>query len=240
MKTGSDILAIGAHPDDIELSCGGTLAKAISQGKSVALLDLTQGEMGTRGTVAIRQKEAQRALKALGAKDRWNLKLRDGHLLNDESSQMRLIEVIRSCRPKLVICNAPTDRHPDHGHASALVVEACFKAGFAKLPSQMDGQAQEPFRPARIMHYIQFTQLHPDVVVDITGFVQVKMDAILAHTSQFYDPNSQEPETLIASKGFLEAVTHRDREWGRSIGVHSAEGFIAASQVGIDAITDLI
>lgn len=240
MQPGIDILAIGAHPDDIELGCGGTLAKAISQGKSVALLDLTQGEMGTRGTVAIRQKEAQWALKVLGARDRWNLKLRDGHLVNDESSQLRLIEIIRSCRPKLVICNSPTDRHPDHGHASAMVVEACFKAGLAKLPTQVDGQSQAPFRPNRIMHYIQFTQLRPDVVVDITGFEQVKMDAILAHVSQFYNANSQEPETLIASKGFLETIVHRDREWGRSIGVPSAEGFVAATQVGVDAITDLI
>lgn len=234
-----DILAIGAHPDDVELGCGGTLAKHVAQGDRVAILDLTRGEMGTRGTAELRDQEAIHAAQILGVSARYNVGLRDGFLENSEANQRALIPFLRALRPRIVLCTAPRDRHPDHGHASNLVVDAVFKSGLRAIESQWEGQQQEAFRPAHLYHYIQFYDLVPDFSVDISGYMEVKMQSILAHSSQFFDPASQEPETVISSKGFLDSIESRAREWGRIMGVSHAEGFIVERRPGVDLLSDL-
>ena len=233
-----DILVFSAHPDDAELGCGGTIAKEVAQGAKVGIIDLTQGEMGTRGTPEIRAKESEDAARILGLEVRENLGLRDGHITDDIKSQELVASAIRRHRPRLIICNAPKDRHPDHGHASELVVDAAFKAGLAKW--DIPGCDATAYRPDALYHYIQFYDLQPDVIVDITGFEEVKMEAIKAHASQFYSPNSTEPETLIASKGFLDAIEHRSAEWGRAIGVQHAEGFLVERTVGSSTLSALL
>jgi len=233
-----DVLVFAAHPDDAELSCGGTIAKEVAKGQRVGVIDLTRGEMGTRGTTEIRADESKAAAEILGLALRENLGLRDGHITNDEASQAAVAACVRRYRPRVVICNAPRDRHPDHGHASELVVDACFKAGLAKW--DIEGSHHAAHRPEAIYHYIQYYDLDPDVLVDISGYEAVKMKAIKAHASQFYNPDSDEPETLIASKDFLNAIERRTSEWGRAIGVASAEGFIAERSLGVASISELI
>lgn len=235
-----DILAFGAHPDDVELGCAATLAKAVDSGKKVGIVDLTLGDLGTRGTPEIRLDEAQEAAKILGAEVRENLRFRDGFFRNDEEHQLEVIRLIRKYRPNVVICNAPHDRHPDHGRASELVVQSCFYAGLMKIETSDEGKAQEAWRPKRVFHYIQFYDLKPDFSVDVTGYVQKKMDSIHAHASQFYDPNSDEPETVISSKQFHDSIAGRMVEWGRILGVPHAEAFIAERTPGVGEITDLI
>ena len=220
-----DILAIGAHPDDVELGCGGTLAKLISEGKKVAIVDLTQGELGTRGTNITRAEEAAEASAILGISARENLKMKDGFLLNIEEHQLKIVEIIRKYQPEIVFANAIDDRHPDHAKASKLVSDACFLAGLVKIETVMEGESQKAWRPKHIFHYIQWKNITPDFVVDISDFMDQKIKACLAYKTQFYDPNSKEPMTPIATKDFLESLTYRSQDLGRLSGVAFAEGF---------------
>lgn len=220
-----DILAIGAHPDDVELGCGGTLAKLISEGKTVAIVDLTKGELGTRGTNITRAQEAEEAKQILGISARENLKMKDGFILNIEENQLEVVKIIRKYQPEIVFSNAIDDRHPDHAKASKLVSDACFLAGLVKVETELDGESQKAWRPKHIFNYIQWKNITPSFVVDITEFMDKKIESCLAYKTQFYDPNSNEPMTPIATKDFLESLTYRAQDLGRLSGVDFAEGF---------------
>lgn len=235
-----DILAFGAHPDDVELSCSGVLAKEISKGKKVGIVDLTQGEMGTRGSKEIRANEAKKAAKILGAEVRENLNFRDAFIVNDEVHQLKVIEMIRKYRPEIVICNAIEDRHIDHGKASELVSHACFLSGLRKIETQNANKSQQAWRPKQVLHYIQWKDIKPDIVIDITGFMNTKLNVVKAYASQFYTENNKEPETPISSSNFLESVTYRAQNLGRLIGTEHAEGFTLENYPGIDSVFDLI
>jgi bacillithiol biosynthesis deacetylase BshB1 len=229
-----DILAFGAHPDDVELGAGGILAKHAALGYKTGIIDLTLGEMGTRGTPELRQREAKKAAAILNCAVRENLEMRDGFLQNDEKSQLLVIQAIRKFKPDIVLCTAPTDRHPDHGAAAKLVVDAAFKSGLHKLETTYSDQQQAPWRPRALYHYIQFHALQPDFIVDISGFGDQKMNAIKAHGSQFYDPHSNEPETVIASKYFFESIESRAREYGRQIYAELGEGLLTNNVIGVN------
>ncbi|HQD44376.1 MAG TPA: bacillithiol biosynthesis deacetylase BshB1 [Kaistella sp.] len=220
-----DILAIGAHPDDVELGCGGTVAKLISEGKTVAIVDLTQGELGTRGTNFTRAEEAANSAKILGISSRENLKMKDGFLTNSEEHQMQIVKIIRKYQPEIVLANAIDDRHPDHAKAAKLVSDACFLSGLVKIETVSEGENQKPWRPKQIFHYIQWKNIAPDFVIDISNFMEKKIEACLAFKTQFYDPNSTEPMTPISTKDFLESLTYRAQDLGRLSGVEFAEGF---------------
>lgn len=220
-----DILAIGAHPDDVELGCGGTLAKLISEGKKVAIIDLTQGELGTRGTNVTRAQEAVSASEILGISARENLKMKDGFILNSEEYQIQIVKMIRKYQPEIVLANAIDDRHPDHAKAAKLVSDACFLSGLVKIETELDGENQKQWRPKQVFHYIQWKHITPDFVIDISNFMEKKIEACLAYKTQFYDPNSNEPMTPIATKDFLESLTYRAQDLGRLSGVEFAEGF---------------
>ncbi len=220
-----DILAIGAHPDDVELGCGGTVAKLISEGKTVAIVDLTQGELGTRGTNFTRAEEAANSAKILGISARENLKMKDGFLTNSEEHQMQIVKIIRKYQPEIVLANAIDDRHPDHAKAAKLVSDACFLSGLVKIETVSKGENQKPWRPKQIFHYIQWKNIAPDFVIDISNFMEKKIEACLAFKTQFYDPNSTEPMTPISTKDFLESLTYRAQDLGRLSGVEFAEGF---------------
>lgn len=220
-----DILAIGAHPDDVELGCGGTLAKLISEGKKVAVVDLTQGELGTRGTNVTRAEEAANAAAIQGYVNRENLKMKDGFLVNSEEYQMQIVKIIRKYRPEIVFSNAIDDRHPDHAKGSKLVSDACFLSGLVKIETVLDDEPQEAWRPKQIFNYIQWKNITPDFVVDVSDFMEKKIEACLAFKTQFYDPESAEPMTPISSKDFLESLTYRAQDLGRLSGVDFAEGF---------------
>jgi len=236
-----DILAIGAHPDDIELSCAGTLAKEIANGKKVGVLDLTRGELGSRGSAEIRDQEAAKAALILGIHIRKNLAFRDGFFKNDEAHQLKIIEVIRKYKPDVVLCNAVTDRHIDHGKGSSLTSDACFLSGLIKIETKYNGQKQEHWRPKQVYHYIQWQPIEPDFVVDISGFNDIKLEAVKAYSTQFYDSKQiEEVETPISNQNFLDSVTYRSRDLGRLIGVEHAEGFTAERYAGVDSIFDLI
>ncbi|MCW4450610.1 bacillithiol biosynthesis deacetylase BshB1 [Kaistella sp. BT6-1-3] len=220
-----DILAIGAHPDDAELGCGGTLAKMISEGKKVAIVDLTQGELGTRGTNVTRAQEAASASEILGISARENLKMKDGFILNSEEYQIQIVKMIRKYQPEIVLANAVDDRHPDHAKAAKLVSDACFLSGLVKIETELDGEHQKQWRPKQVFHYIQWKNITPDFVIDISNFMEKKIEACLAYKTQFYDPDSKEPMTPIATKDFLESLTYRAQDLGRLSGVEFAEGF---------------
>ena len=220
-----DILAIGAHPDDVELGCGGTLAKIIEEGKSVAVVDLTQGELGTRGTNITRAAEAAEASKILGISARENLKFPDGFILNTQEYQLEIVKKVRKYQPEIVFANAIEDRHPDHAKAAKLVSDACFLAGLVKIETESEGEKQTQWRPKHVFHYIQWKNIEPDFVVDISAFMEKKIEACLAYKTQFYDPKSTEPVTPIATKDFLESLTYRAQDLGRLSGVDFAEGF---------------
>ena len=220
-----DILAIGAHPDDVELGCGGTLAKLISEGKTVAVIDLTQGELGTRGTNITRAEEAAEATRVMGYVGRENLKMKDGFLVNSEEYQLEIVKMIRKYQPDIVFANAIDDRHPDHAKASKLVSDACFLSGLVKIETTLDNESQKAWRPKQIFHYIQWKNITPAFVVDVSGFMEKKIEACLAYKTQFYDPKSTEPMTPIATKDFLESLTYRAQDLGRLSGVDYAEGF---------------
>lgn len=237
-----DILAFGAHPDDVELGAGATLAKEITNGKKVGIVDLTRGELGTRGTAEIRDKEAAAAAKILGVSVRENLEYSDGFFINDKAHQLGIIKMIRKYKPEIVLCNAIEDRHIDHGKGSDLVSHACFLSGLVKIDTKLDGDDvwQEPWRPKLVYHYIQWKNLDPDFVVDVSDFIDKKTEAILAYASQFFDPNSDEPETPISSKNFIDSVNYRARDLGRMIGVEYAEGFTVERFVAVDSLDSLI
>ena len=235
-----DILAFGAHPDDVEFGCSGTLAKEISLEKKVGIIDLTHGELGTRGSAEIRDAEARKAGEILGISARENLNMRDGFFVNDEKHQLEIIKMIRKYRPEIVICNAIDDRHIDHGKGSKLVSDACFLAGLRKIETSLDGVSQEAWRPKVVYHYIQWKNLEPDFVVDISEFIETKTAAILAYGSQFYEPNSTEPVTPIATKNFLESIHYRSQDLGRLVGVDYAEGFTVERCLAVNSLSDLL
>jgi len=235
-----DILAFGAHPDDVELSCGATIAKEISLGKKVGIIDLTRGELGTRGSAELRDQEAAHAAKILGVSVRENLRFRDGFFTNDEAHQLEVIKMLRKYRPEIVICNAVNDRHIDHGKGSKLVSDACFLSGLVKIVTELDGQRQDAWRPKLVYHYIQWKNLTPDFVVDVTGFIDVKVESLMAYKSQFYDPNSTEPVTPIATKNFKESILYRAADLGRLINTEHAEGFTVERYLAVNTLGDLI
>lgn len=237
-----DILVFGAHPDDAELGAGATIAKEIAQGKKVGIVDLTRGELGTRGSAEIRSREAARAAEILGIAVRENLEFQDGFFRNDPHHQMAVIRQIRKYRPDTVLCNAIHDRHIDHGRGSDLVSDACFLSGLLKIDTQLEGDDrwQEPWRPKNVYHYIQWKNLKPDFVVDVSGFIEKKLEAIRAYDSQFFDPNSKEPETPISSANFLESVEYRSRDLGRLVGVEYAEGFTVERTLAVSGLDQLI
>ncbi|WP_223033481.1 bacillithiol biosynthesis deacetylase BshB1 [Hanstruepera marina] len=236
-----DILAFGAHPDDVELGCGAVLAKEVALGKKVGIIDLTRGELGTRGTADTRDEESQHAAKILGVTMRTNMEFADGFFVNDKEHQIELIKMIRKYKPEIVICNAIDDRHIDHGKGSSLVSDACFLSGLLKIDTKCDDYDgyQDPWRPKAIYHYIQWKNLEPDVVVDVTGYLDTKMEAVLAYKTQFYDPKSNEPETPISSKNFTDSVKYRARDLGRLIGVEHAEGFTVERYPAVNSLFDL-
>jgi len=235
-----DILAFGAHPDDVELGCGATVAKEISLGKKVGIIDLTRGELGTRGSAEIRDKEAANAAKILGVTVRENLGFADGFFVNDKKHQLEIIKTIRKYQPEIVLCNAIDDRHIDHPKGSKLVSGACFLSGLLKIETELGGKPQEKWRPKQVYHYIQWKPIEPDFVVDVTGFMEVKMNAVKAYASQFYNPKSNEPETPITSKNFTDSILYRAKDLGRIIGVESAEGFTVERFVAVNDLSNLV
>lgn len=234
-----DILAVGAHPDDVELGCGATIAKAVAEGKRVGILDLTRGELGTRGTAETRDEEAKHAAKILGVSVRENLGFEDAFFVNDKAHQLEIIKIIRKYQPDIVLCNAIDDRHIDHGKGSKLVSDACFLSGLLKIETELNGESQKHWRPTHVYHYIQWKSIEPDFVVDVTGYIGVKEKAVYAYKTQFFDPESKEPETPISSKNFTDSINYRARDLGRIIGVEFAEGFTSERYVAVENIFDL-
>jgi bacillithiol biosynthesis deacetylase BshB1 len=235
-----DILAFGAHPDDVELGCGATIAKEVSLGKKVGIVDLTQGELGTRGSAELRIIEANHAAEIMGVSIRENLGFYDGFFTNDKKHQLEIIKMIRKYQPEIVLCNAIDDRHIDHGKGSKLVSDACFLSGLVKIETVLEGKQQEKWRPKQVYHYIQWKNITPDFVTDVTGFIDKKTAAVLAYSSQFYDPKSTEPESPITSKSFMESMNYRARDLGRLIGVEYAEGFTSERYVAVENLSKLI
>jgi N-acetylglucosamine malate deacetylase 1 len=229
-----DILAFGAHPDDVEISAGGTLAKHIAMGKTVALVDLTRGELGTRGTAETRDAEAKDAMHLLGISERINLNLGDGFFQHSEENLLRVVEMIRYFKPGLVLANAIEDRHPDHAKGAKLVADACFLAGLPKIETQYKGEIQTAWRPKKVFHYIQDRYIKPDFAIDVTDFVEKKFDILKCYKTQFYDPNSTEPQTPISGKEFFDFLESRMREFGREIAAEFAEGFTCSRVLGVD------
>lgn len=223
-----DILAIGAHPDDVELGCGATVAKMVVEGKKVGILDLTKGELGTRGTAETRKQEAAEAAQILGVEFRENLGFRDGFFVNDEAHQMEIIKILRKYRPEIVLANAMKDRHIDHGKGADLVEKACFLSGLRKIET-----GQQAWRPKHVFHFIQWYPLHPDFVLDVTGFIEKKNEAVAAYKTQFFDPESDEPETPISSKLFQQSIENRARDLGMLIGTQAGEGFMLKGYLGL-------
>jgi len=221
-----DILAFGSHPDDVELGCGGSILSAISQGLKVGIIDLTKGELGTRGTPEIRKKESEKASEILGVSFRKNLGFKDGFFINDKEHQLKVVEVLREHKPSIIFCNAVKDRHIDHPKGSKLVSDSCFLSGLSKINTNYNNSKNQlPWTPKQIYHYIQWFDLKPDILIDISEFQEKKMKAIMAYKSQFYNPKSTEPNTPISSKSFIDSIKQRDQNFGRISGVDAAEGF---------------
>lgn len=235
-----DILAIGAHPDDIELGCAGTILKEIEAGKKVGVLDLTVGELGTRGSGSLRMKEAKASADLLGLSCRHNLGMKDGFFKNDEDHIRLMIPYIRKYQPDIILANALSDRHPDHGRASKLIEDACFYSGLRKIETTSGGEAQEAWRPKAVYHYIQDYFIKPDFVVDITPFMEQKMQSIKAFSSQFYNPDSKEPDSPLTQKHFFEYLRGRMADMGRYIQVDYAEGFTISRPAGVESLSDLL
>ncbi|MBO98096.1 MAG: bacillithiol biosynthesis deacetylase BshB1 [Flavobacteriales bacterium] len=229
-----DILAFGAHPDDVELGCGGTIIKEVENGKKVGIIDLTLGELGTRGNVEKRKQESKKANKILGIEIRENMCFKDGFFENTEKNKIELIKKIRCYRPKIVLTNALSDRHPDHPRSSQLTIDACFLSGLSKINTN-----QEVYRPEAIYHYIQFNSITPDFVVDITNQIDKKIEAVKCYASQFYNPHSNEKETIISTKSFLDSVKYRAKDLGRQTKCMYAEAFIAHQLPKVNSIFDL-
>lgn len=237
MKT--DILAFGAHPDDVELSCSGTIIKHVLMGKTAGIIDLTRGELGTRGDAATREAEAREAGKIMGIKFRENMNFADGFFENSKENQLALVVVIRKYMPEIVLANAIADRHPDHARGAQLVADACFLAGLKKIETVENGKPQNAWRPKAVYHYIQDRYMKPDFVVDISSQIEQRMLAIKAYRSQFYDEQSKEPQTPISSKQFMDSLYYRPMEFGRMTGVEFAEGFVAERLIGVDNLFEL-
>ena len=235
-----DLLAFGVHPDDVELGCAGTILASIAQGKKVGVVDLTKGELGTRGSVEIRKEEAAAAAVVMKVAVRVNLEMADGFFQNDEINQRKIIAIIRQYKPEIVLCNAPEDRHPDHGRSSKMVEDACFLAGLRKIETVADGIPQEVWRPKYVFHYLQDRFLQPDFVFDISDFHEQKLVAIHCYKTQFYNPSQNEPETYISSPDFIESISARAMMLGKRIGVKYAEGYISKKMIGIDDFDALI
>lgn len=235
-----DILAFGAHPDDVELGCAATIAKEISLGNKVGIVDLTRGELGTRGSAELRDNEARIAGEILGISVRENLGFADGFFKNDREHQLEIIKMIRKYQPEIVLCNAIDDRHIDHPKGSKLVSDACFLSGLLKIETALDGVQQEKWRPKQVYHYIQWKNIEPDFVVDVTGFMDKKIGSVMAYSSQFFDPKSNEPETPITSVNFTDSIEYRARDLGRLIGVDFAEGFTSERYVAVENLSKLI
>jgi bacillithiol biosynthesis deacetylase BshB1 len=236
-----DLVVMAAHPDDAEMSCGGTIASAIAQGKKVGIIDFTRGELGTRGTPEIRATESAAATKILHLSARENLGFRDGFFKNDEEHQMKLIAAIRRYQPEIVLANAIEDRHPDHGRGAALAVDACFYSGLRMIQTfDFDDKPQNAWRPKALYHYIQDRFIKPDLVVDIANFWDVKEASIRAYKSQFHDPNSTEPESYLTSPEFLEFLKARSQEMGHMIGSKYGEGYTKTKTIGIKDLFNLI
>ncbi|MBE7174543.1 MAG: bacillithiol biosynthesis deacetylase BshB1 [Williamsia sp.] len=235
-----DILAFGVHPDDLELGCGGTILAAIAEGKKVAVVDLTRGELGTRGSAEIRTQEALNAAKILGVEHRENLDMRDGFFQNDEENIRKVITSIRKYQPTVVLCSAPEDRHPDHGRSSKLIVDAAFLSGLRRIETEYDGQAQQSWRPANVFHYIQDRYLKPDFVYDISAHFEQKMKAVLCYTTQFNTTDKSEPSTYISNPDFLDVIKARALMFGKRIGVTFAEGYITQKMIGISSFDNII
>ncbi len=235
-----DILAFGAHPDDIELACSGTIIKAVKAGKKVGLVDLTEGQLGTRGTATIRLKEAEDAAKIMGVEFRESLGMMDGFFKDDDHNRTRIIESIRQYRPQIVLCNPPYERHPDHERASKLVKEACYYAGLKNIDTKWKGKHQEPFRPNSVFYYLQHFNLEPSFLVDISEEMEQKMEAIKAFKSQFYNPESEEPPTVLSTPQFLNHIRERCSNYGYLIGCNYAEGFMTQKDIiGVNSIFDI-
>ncbi len=236
-----DILAIGAHPDDVELCAGGTLLTHKKKGYTTGIIDLTRGEMGTRGTKEIRYKESAEAAKILGLDIRENMDFKDVFFENDEAHRLKLVQKIRTFRPRIVLANAVEDRHPDHAKAAELVEVACFWAGLKNIETKDEnGKLQEPHRPSKEYHYIQSRSLTPDFYVDISDVYEQRTEAYKAYKSQLFDPNSSEPETYISSPDFFTLLEARAREFGNRIGVKYAEGFLTKGFLGVDDLGHLL
>lgn len=236
-----DILAIGVHPDDIELSAAGTIFKHIALGYRVGLCDLTQGELGTRGNATLRLEEAEKAKNIFGLEVRENLGMADGFFQLDQENLLKVIRVIRQYQPDIVLANAVSDRHPDHGRASKLVRDACFLSGLIKIDTiDVAGKLQSPWRPKAIYHYIQDRYIKPDLIIDISPYIDQKIEVIMAYASQFYNPKSNDPETPISSKSFMEYVKAKDRSFGRDIHVEYAEAFNVERTIGVDNLFNLL
>ena len=234
-----DILALAAHPDDVELSCSGTLLKAIADGKKAGIIDFTRGELGTRGTPEIRDAEAAESARIMGLSARENLGFRDGYFANDEAHQLALIKMIRKYQPDIILANAFDDRHPDHGRGSQLAKDACFKAGLKMIETELDGEKQKKWRPRAVYHYIQSIPREPDFVVDVTDVWEKRMETIRAFKSQFFDPLSKEDSTYISSPMFLRMIEARAIEYGHLIGTKYGEGFQVERIPGVNDIFDL-
>lgn len=237
-----DILAIGVHPDDVELSCSGTLLAEIAAGKKAGILDLTRGELGSRGTAETRDAEARKAAEIMGVSVRDNLKMADGFFKNDKEHQLQIVEVLRRYRPEIVLANALEDRHPDHGRAAGLVETAAFLSGLRRVETYEAGILQEAWRPKYVFHYVQDHYMEPHFVVDISPYIEQKIRAIQAYETQFFNQNyqSDEPQTYISSPAFLESVVGRNALWGKLIGVTHAEGFLSKKMLGVETFDAFI
>ena len=236
-----DVLAIGAHPDDVELGCSGTLINEIKKGKKVGIVDLTQGELGTRGTIETRYKEAADAAKIMGISVRENLKMRDGFFTNDEAHQLKLVQVLRKYRPEVVIGNILEDRHPDHGRGGWLIYDACFLSGLRQIKTKDEnGLEQEKWRPKMLLHYIQDRFYEPDLIVDVSDVWEQRMASNRAYKTQIYDPNSTEPQSYLYKPDFFEDILARARLLGKRIGVKYGEGFVSKKSIGITSLDALV
>jgi bacillithiol biosynthesis deacetylase BshB1 len=235
-----DILTFGVHPDDVELGCAGTILASIAEGKKVGIVDLTKGELGTRGTAETRMIESANAAKLLGVSVRENLGMPDGFFQNDEAHKRKIIEVLRKYQPEIIFCNAPDDRHPDHGRSAKLVADAAFLSGLRKIETKLEGKMQEAWRPTYVFHYIQDRFIQPSFVIDISAYMATKMEAVLCYTTQFHNPDLQEPQTYISSPQFLETVKARAMMLGKRIGVEYAEGFISEKLIGLKSFDAII
>lgn len=236
----ADILAFGVHPDDVELGCAGTLIASIAQGKKVVVADLTRGELGTRGNAETRTIEAANAAMVMGVHARENLDMPDGFFENNEENIKKVIEVIRKYQPEIILCNAPEDRHPDHGRSSKLVADAAFLSGLIKIETKYNGKTQEAWRPKYVFHYIQDRYLKPDFVFDISKYHDKKIEAVLCYTTQFMSSDNKEPQTYISTPDFIETVKGRALLLGKRIGVEYAEGYITTKMIGVENFDSFI